>query len=188
MKKIVFIIVITFVLFTGCTHSNQNSVSNKNVSSGSFNSVSSENIVSGASKDNSQEQSNTTIASYNGEWHLIARARFIQGVVVALDNSADGKKILSLKVEVNYHSGTDPLDDKNSPFIIGQVVKFVLKNKPQIDISKNERVIIYQAQITTNGKDNFLGADIKYYENKGKFFDINGKEIYLPPQDYPSGI
>ncbi len=41
------------------------------------------------------------------------------------------------------------------------------------------RIIIYQAQVTANGKDNFLGADIKYYEEKGKYFDMNGKEINL---------
>jgi len=122
------------------------------------------------------------------KWQLISRARYIQGTVAGLEHSEDGKYILSLNVEINFHSDTDSVGDKNYPFKTGEVVKFVLKNKPEIDLGNNSRVVIYEGQVTVNGKDDFLGADIKYYEDKGKFYDMSSKEISMPPKDYDSGI
>ena len=91
-------------------------------------------------------------------------------------------------MEYNYHSGTDPVESLDYPFKIGDIVEFKLKYKPEISLSNNQRIIIYQGQITTDGKKYFLGADVKYYEEKGEFFDMTGKEINLPPQDYPSSL
>ncbi|WP_325390154.1 hypothetical protein [Desulfitobacterium sp.] len=133
-----------------------------------------------------QEQSNKALENtYNGEWHSISRLRYIKGTIVSLKQSSEGKYILNLKVEFNYHSETDPVRG-DFPFKIGEVVEFTLKDKPKIALSNNKRIIIYQGQITTDGKNDFLGADIKYYEEKGKYFDMTGKEINLPPHDYPS--
>jgi Antirepressor regulating drug resistance, predicted signal transduction N-terminal membrane component len=146
-------------------------------------------FASSASKSSPIKIAETKIAaSANEKWQLISRARYIQGTVAALENSNDGKYILCLNVEINFHSDTDPVDDKNYPFKTGEVVKFVLKNKPEIDLGNNSRVVIYEGQVTSNGKDDFLGADIKYYEDKGKFYDMSSKEISLPPTDYPSGL
>lgn len=120
------------------------------------------------------------------KWQLISRARYIQGTVAGL-GTENGKYILSLNAEINFHSDTDPVDDINYPFKTGEVVKFVLKNKPEIDLKNSSRVVIYEAQVT-NGKDSFLGAEIKYYENKGKFYDMSSREISMPPKDYESGL
>lgn len=95
---------------------------------------------------------------------------------------------LNLKVKVNYHSETDPVGNPNFPFKIGDTVEFTLKDKPEINLSTNKRIIIYQGEITTDGKNDFLGADIKCYEEEGKYFNMNGKEITLPPHDYPNSI
>lgn len=143
-------------------------------------------FASAASKSN-QIKITAKKPSSNEKWQLISRARYIQGTVAGL-GSEDGRYILSLNVEINFHSDTDPVDDINYPFKTGEVVKFVLKNKPEIDLKNSSRVIIYEGQVTTNGKDSFLGADIKYYEDNGKYYDTNGKEISLPPKDYESGL
>lgn len=140
-------------------------------------------------KYDKQKPTNKSVRStHSGNWQLISRARYIKGTIVSLKQLYNGKNILSLKVEVNYHGGTDPVDNKDYPFKVGEVVRFVLKNKPKINISNYKRVIIYQGQITTNGKDDFLGAEIKYFEKKSKYFDMNGKAIGLPPHDYPNSL
>lgn len=126
--------------------------------------------------------------TYNKGWQLISRARYIKGTIVSLKKSSNGKYILNLKVEVNYHSKADPVESLNFPFKIGNVVEFVLKDKPKINLSNGKRIIIYQGQITTNEKDNFLGANIKYYEYKHEYFDMNGKKVTLPPKDYPNSL
>lgn len=131
---------------------------------------------------NSNDQ---TDKNRNGKWQFISRARYIQGSVISFKQSADGQMILNLKVEINYHSSTDPVDSSEFPFKIGQVVEFILKDEPKIDLNKIKRVIIYERQVTTDGKDNFLGAAVKYYEINGKYFDLNGKPISLPPEEYP---
>lgn len=138
-------------------------------------------------KDNSLVQSKQEI-TYDGKWKFIARPRYIKGTMVSLKQSSNGPYILNLKVELNYHSGTDPVDRSDYPFKIGEVVEFMLKDKPKINLSNNKRVIIYQCQITTDGKNDFLGADIRYYENEGKYFDMNGNVANLPPEDYPSSM
>lgn len=140
-------------------------------------------------KNNNQEKPNKLLEnSYNGEWQQISRLRYIKGTIVSFEQSLDGRYILNLKVEFNFHSETDPVGSLDYPFKIGNVVEFTLKDKPKVNISNNERIIIYQGQVTTDGKNDFLGADIKYYEEQGKYFDKNGKEIILPPQDYPSRL
>lgn len=127
------------------------------------------------------------ISNYE-EWHSISKLRYIQGTIVSLKQSSEGKFILNLKVEVNYHSETDSIGSLDFPFKIGEVVEFTLKYKPEISLSNNKRIIIYEGQITTDGKNDFLGADIKYYEEEGKYFNMTGKEINLPPQDYPISL
>ncbi|MDV3426516.1 MAG: M56 family metallopeptidase, partial [Bacillota bacterium] len=144
-----------------------------------------------ASSDSKSGQINIAAAktpASTEKWQLISRARYIQGTIAGLETSKDGKYILSLNVEINFHSDTDPVDDKNYPFKTGEVVKFVLKNKPEINLENNSRVVIYEGQVTINGKDDFLGADIKYYEEKGKFYDMSSKEISMPPKDYDTGL
>ena len=106
--------------------------------------------------------------------------------MISFKHSTDGKIILNLKVEINYHSSTDPVDSSDFPFKIGQVVEFILKDEPKIDLNKIKRVIIYESQVTSDGKDNFLGAAVKYYEIYGKFIDLDGNQTNLPPQEYPN--
>ena len=89
-------------------------------------------------------------------------------------------------MEINYHSKTDPIGNDDFPFKIGQNVEFVLKEQPKIDFQKIKKVIVYEGQVTSNGKDSFLGAVIKYYEVDGKFYDMSGNQISLPPEDYPN--
>lgn len=140
-------------------------------------------------KNNTKEQSDESTQNiYNRGWQFISRARYVRGTIVSLKKSPDGKYILNLKVEVNYHNETDPIDSIDFPFKIGDVVEFTLKEKPKINFKNFERIIIYQGLITTNGKDSFLGASIKYYKDKDKYLDMNGKEITLPPQDYTNRL
>jgi hypothetical protein len=153
------------------------------------NQIKSENSKTNTINNNNQEKPNKLLEnSYNGEWQQIARLRYIKGTIVSLVQSLDGRYILNLKVEFNFHSETDPVGSPDYPFKIGNVVEFTLKDKPKVNLSDNERIIVYQGQVTTDGKNDFLGADIKYYEKQGKYFDINGKEIIVPPQDYPSSL
>lgn len=131
-------------------------------------------------------QNNQTDKNRNEKWQFLSRARYIQGSVISFKHSTDGKIILNLKVEINYHSSTDPVDSSDFPFKIGQVVEFILKDEPKIDLNKIKRVIIYESQVTSDGKDNFLGAAVKYYEIYGKFIDLDGNQTNLPPQEYPN--
>jgi hypothetical protein len=118
----------------------------------------------------------------NDKWESIDRLRYIQGKIGSLKKISDGKSILSLEVEKNYHDGTDPVGTPDYPFKIGEVVELFLNNQPKIDLSKIKRVIVYESDVTTDDNDSFVGASIKYYERDGKFFDMDGKQISLPPQ------
>ncbi|MHB1125728.1 MAG: hypothetical protein ACYC2T_02045 [Bacillota bacterium] len=118
------------------------------------------------------------------KWNLISWARYVQGLVVAVSEQTDGLYKLTLKVEVNYHNGTDPVNTPDFPFNRGQVVDFYLKDNPRLDFKQVKRVIVYEGKITTDPGTDFLGAVIRYYEKDGNFFDLDGKQVSLPPQDY----
>lgn len=126
--------------------------------------------------------------SINKKWESIDRLHYVQGKIVLLKKSLDGKYLLRLKIEKDYHTGTDPIDNQNYPFKIGSVIDFYLKDQPKFNFSKNKRIIIYESDVTTNGHDRFLGASIKYYEKNGKFFDLADKQINLPSTQYPNTL
>ncbi|MFA6941218.1 MAG: hypothetical protein WCQ54_09605 [Clostridiaceae bacterium] len=122
----------------------------------------------------------------NDKWKSVDRLRYIQGKIVSLKKISDGKSILSLKIEKNFHDGTDPVGNPDYPFKIGQVVELFLNSQPKIDLAKIKRVIVYESDVTADDNDSFVGASIKYYESDGKFFDMDGKQISLPPTQYPN--
>ncbi|WP_407310363.1 hypothetical protein [Desulfosporosinus sp. SB140] len=133
-------------------------------------------------------QSTQPEISTSEAWQIVSRLRYVQGEVVSLQQSPDGSITLSLRVEVSYHNGTDPIEDPDFPFKRGQIVEFIIKDRPPMDLSKFKRVIIYEGQVTTDGINDFLGAVVKYYEQDSNFFDLNGKQIKLPLEDYPQTI
>ncbi|MDF2881795.1 MAG: hypothetical protein K0R54_2352 [Clostridiaceae bacterium] len=140
-------------------------------------------------KNNEQKQTNESLVNTNNEnWQVVGKLAYVRGTIVSLKQSSDGKYKLNLKVEFNYKAGTDAVDNLDYPFKVGTTAEFVLKNKPKVNLSTNDRIIIYEGQVTADGKSDFLGADIKYYEKQGKYFDMNGMEIKLPPQDYPNSL
>lgn len=140
-------------------------------------------------KINKQEQTHKlSINKYNADWQLIGRLRYVRGTIISLKQSSDGRYTLNIKIEFNYHNQADPVDSSDYPFKTGDAVEFVLKDKPKVNLSNGDRIIIYEGQATKDGKNDFLGADIKYYEKQGKYFDMDGNEINLPPQDYPSSL
>ncbi|MHB1421333.1 MAG: hypothetical protein ACYCX4_17425 [Bacillota bacterium] len=118
------------------------------------------------------------------KWNLISWARYVQGLVVSMYEQPDGLYKLTLKVEVNYHNSTDPVNSPDLPFNRGQVVEFYLKDNPRLDFKQVKRVIVYEGKITTGPGTDFLGAVIRYYEKDGDFFDLDGKQVSLPPEDY----
>lgn len=155
----------------------------------SYNQIKSQNTNSNNIDDSKKINMDKIInKTYNKEWKLAERARYIQGTIVSLKQSSDGIYILNLKVEENYHSVTDPVEDKNYPFKIGKAVKFILKDKPKICLINNNRIIVYEGKVTTNGSNYFFGADVMYYEKSGKYYDMNKKEVKLPLHDYPNSL
>lgn len=124
----------------------------------------------------------------NDKWESVDRLRYIQGKIVSLKKISDGKSILRLEVEKNYHDGTDPVGDPDYPFRVREVAELFLNNQPKIDLAKIKRVIVYESDVTADGNDSFAGASIKYYESDGKFFDMDGKQISLPPTQYPNNF
>jgi hypothetical protein len=114
------------------------------------------------------------------KWESIDRLRYVQGKVISFRKVLDGKLILSLKIEKNFHDGTDPVGSPDYPFKIGKVIEFFLEKQPNIDLTKIKRVIVYESDVTTNRNNSFLGAIIKYYEFEGKFYDLTGLRINLP--------
>ena len=132
---------------------------------------------------------NVTISSEletNEPWESIDRLHYVQGTIVSLENISDEKSILSLKIEKNYQSG--PVDSEDYPFIIGETVEFYLNHQPEIDLKKMKRVILYESDVTSGDGDCFLAASIKYYEKDGKFIDMDGNQISLPPTEYPQSL
>lgn len=137
---------------------------------------------------NKSDISNVNMPDKQGvdeKWESIDRIRYIQGTIVSLKKISHGKSILHLKIEKDYHDRTDPVDTPDFPFKPRSIVEFYINSQPKMDLNKIKRVILYECDVTTNQNDCFLAANIKYYESHGKFYDMNGKQISLPPTDYP---
>lgn len=151
---------------------------------GGCNKAKSGDSIANESTSNSINITNDDI--YNCQWTLISRARFVQGTIVSLENLPNGTCVLNLKVEVNFHDTADPVDNEDFLFKVGEAASFILKSTPSIGISNGRRIVIYEGQVSANNKDNFIGAEIRYYEDDNKFYDLNKREITLPPKDYPN--
>jgi hypothetical protein len=181
VKRIIsYLLILSITFFVGCSY---NSINSKNKSENN------KLTITDIPKNNVEQQPKSDILNVNipieqdtnNKWESIDRLRYVQGKIVSLKKISDGKSILNLEIEKNYHDGTDPVDTTDYPFKIGDVVEFYLNGQPKIDLGKIKRIIVYESDFTTNGNDTFLGASIKYYERDGKFFDMEGKQISLPP-------
>lgn len=184
----IFILAASFVfILSGCSQIKPES-SKDNTTKNSEQKQSTETVAK-TSENNQQNQVVVSpVKNSNENWQVIGKLTYVRGTIVSLKQASDGKYKLNLKVEFNYHSGTDAVDNSDYPFKVGTTEEFVLKNKPEVNFSDNDRIIIYEGQVTADGKSDFSGADIKYYEKQGKYFDMNGKEIMLPPKDYPNSL
>jgi hypothetical protein len=157
MKKIilVFILIMTIYTLIGCTSQKLPKATN----------------VSSTSQSN--------IAA--DKWEQLGRAYYTEGTVISKDTSSDNFIVITLQVDRNYHSDTDPIQLPDYPFKNGEVVKVMLKTIPKIDFNSVSKVIVLQSQaLQGNSNDWFYGGEIVYYEKDGKYYDLKGNEAVLP--------
>ncbi|MFL0245553.1 hypothetical protein [Candidatus Clostridium stratigraminis] len=128
------------------------------------------------------------IQNTNNKWESIDRLRYVQGEIISLNKISNGKSILNLKVEKNYHDGTDPIGDEDFPFKRGTIAEFYINSQPEIDLTKIKSVIIYESDAAIDGNASILAASIKYYKIHGIFVDKDGKQISLPPTEYQNTL
>lgn len=124
----------------------------------------------------------------DGKWlQCDARLYYVQGIIKHLKKNQDGSISMSFWVEKTFENPTSGVDI--TPFDTGKGHLFfiLIKNMPSLDLL-NKKVIIYGGGVTSNDKDRFLGAQIFYYLKNNHFVDFNGKEVVLPPTDYPNEV
>lgn len=126
--------------------------------------------------------------SVDQKWQAISRLRYVLGTIVSYDNNTAGRPSIRIKVETCYHSSTDPVTASDSPFKAGTEIDFSLITRPGINLHIGQKVVLYEGQFTTKDNADFLGAKVKFYEEDGKFIDTDGKEVNLPPVDYPDTL
>lgn len=124
---------------------------------------------------------------YAGGWLQLDRLRYVGGTVDSIQKNTDGTAVVSLQVAVNYHVGTDPVDNPNFPFSIGHTVDFILQCLPKSGVNKGDYVVLYECDVTplSGTVDQFVGATIMYFKKDKDFFDINGRTVTMPPKDTP---
>jgi dienelactone hydrolase len=122
------------------------------------------------------------------QWVQLDRLHYTKGTVQSFLKNADGTGALSLKVIKNYHSGTDPVDNPDSPFPVGTTQSFILQKYAEKDLSAGAEIVVYDCGVSlkSNPDQQFIGAAVLYYEKGGKYYDVNGKEASLPPADDPA--
>lgn len=122
------------------------------------------------------------------QWVQLDRLHYTEGVVQSFQKNADGTSTLSLKVTKNYHSGTDPVDNPDSPFPIGTTQSFILQKYSEKDLSAGAKIVVYGCNVATksNPDKQFIGAAVLYYEKSGKYYDASGNAVSMPPADYPA--
>jgi len=60
----------------------------------------------------------------------------------------------------------------------------LFKPKALCQLFLHEALSPSRSQVTSDGKDDFLDATVKYYEMDGEFFELNGNQTSLSPQEY----
>lgn len=120
-------------------------------------------------------------------WRSLGRLHYTEGIIQSFQKSAKGTGTLSLKITQNYHSGTDPVDDPNTPFPLGTTKDFVLQQFSETRLKKGTDVVIYGCDVSSESDPNrqFSGAAVMYYKKDGDFVDSTGKAAGMPPRDYP---
>jgi hypothetical protein len=124
---------------------------------------------------------------YAGGWLQLDRLRYVGGTVDSIQKNTDGTAVVNLQVTVNYHVGTDPVDNPNFPFSIGHTADFILQCLPKPGVNKGDYVVLYECDVTplSGSVDQFVGATIMYFKKGKGFFDINGRTVTMPPKDTP---
>lgn len=169
------------VSLVGCS---SNKVSNDNIKANKEKThpqVSTNNDTTSTSSNNKSNADSKPLLRKDGKWvQLGARLYYLQGTVKVIQKNSDGKEVLNLLVEKAFQN---PTAGAENPYKNEQVYSFIIKTLPSVELNQ-KKVIIYGGQVTSNDQDNFIGAEVVYYQLKNQFVDFNGKPAVIPPKDY----
>ncbi|MDK2984519.1 MAG: hypothetical protein PWQ96_161 [Clostridia bacterium] len=128
----------------------------------------------------------------NKDWEVVSRQKRVLGTIEKLDATSDKLKSLTLKVDRYIQLPNDPVDGgggygRNLNIVFDEKLSNagVIKDKLQ----KGTKIVVTVAQyaVPPNGEI-VLGAYFNggtYYQENGKFYDLEGSEVDLIPASDP---